>query len=300
MYKLLLLVSLLVSSISSAKIVIFTYSYNRPDFIEIQHKTFAAFLEDDYEFVVFDDSRDQAITDKIKSTCDALNIRHIKIPQEIHDRPYLERLPGENYNHPTVRNVNVVQYSLNELGFDHDDIVALLDSDLFLTRPFCIRDFMKGFGIGAARIHNGHISYLWHGLTFLDMPNLPNHRTLTFNCGKIDERPIDAGGYSYYYLKNNPEVPVRNILQYWHSANFACEDCRTHKWFICTHNTELLKSKHMSDPEIEFLQSAHNVEFYYNNTFLHYRGGTNWNNQDTEYHAKKTYALNRYLEKILP
>ena len=38
-----------------AKVLIYTYAYNRPDFIEIQHKTFQKFLKDDYEFVVFDD-----------------------------------------------------------------------------------------------------------------------------------------------------------------------------------------------------------------------------------------------------
>ena len=33
---------------SEEKILIFTYRYNRPDFIEIQHKTFKKFLKDDY------------------------------------------------------------------------------------------------------------------------------------------------------------------------------------------------------------------------------------------------------------
>ena len=37
------------------KILIITHNYNRPDFIEIQSATFKKFLQDDYEYVVFND-----------------------------------------------------------------------------------------------------------------------------------------------------------------------------------------------------------------------------------------------------
>ena len=55
--------------IYSEKVLIFTYSYNRPDFIEIQEKTFKKFLKDDYEFVVFNDARYPDMQAKIRNTC---------------------------------------------------------------------------------------------------------------------------------------------------------------------------------------------------------------------------------------
>ena len=41
------------------KVLIFTFAYNHPDFIELQHQLFQKFLKDEYEFVVFDDSKKQ-------------------------------------------------------------------------------------------------------------------------------------------------------------------------------------------------------------------------------------------------
>ena len=97
-----------------AHVLIFTHAYNRPDFIEIQHKIFQAFLEDDYEFVVFSDAPDENMARQIKQMCDKYNIECIRIPPEIHTRPYLPRWPGENNHAPAVRNVNAVMCDITK------------------------------------------------------------------------------------------------------------------------------------------------------------------------------------------
>lgn len=299
MSKLILSATLLLYTlVSSAKILIFTCTFNRPDFIEIQHKTLEAFLEDEYEFVVFDDSRDPRITAKMQDTCVNLSIRYVKVPQEIHDRPYFPREPGTDYNHPTIRNVNAVQYFLDTLGFDHDDIVVLLDSDIFLVKPFSIRECMRGYDMIGAQSGNGFVSYMWHVLTFLDMRTLPNRRTLTFNCGRINGNPVDGGGFSYYYLKDNPGIKYK-YSRHFYSDNLSCRECAAKPIPICTHNTEVLKKIGLTDPQIEFIQSAPHIEFHLDHTFMHYRCGSNWDHKNQEYHLQKTNALNRYLERIL-
>ena len=99
----LLMLSLTNHSIQS-KVLIITHSYNRPDFIELQQKTFAKFLKDEYEFVVFNDAESNPdMFKKIEDTCKRCGIRCIKIPQAIHDKPYLHRWPGESNNHSCVR-----------------------------------------------------------------------------------------------------------------------------------------------------------------------------------------------------
>src|ERR1700730_829964 len=143
-----------------AKVLIFTHSYNRPDFIEIQHKTFQKLLKDEYEFVVFNDAPEAPMEQNIRKVCNDCNIQCIRIPQEIHQRPYLMRLPGEYYNDPAVRNCNVVQYSLDVLGFAHDDILVIIDSDLFLVREFSFRDCLKDCDL--AGLKQG-VGYLWIG-----------------------------------------------------------------------------------------------------------------------------------------
>ena len=81
-----------------AKVLIFTYAYNRPEFIETQYKTFKKFLLDEYEYVVFNDAIEPVLKKKIELMCEKLQIRCILIPQEIHDRPYLKRHPLERFH----------------------------------------------------------------------------------------------------------------------------------------------------------------------------------------------------------
>jgi len=50
------------------KVLVLTCAFNRPDFIELQYKTFKAFLNDDYEFVVFNDANNRSTYLKIHAT----------------------------------------------------------------------------------------------------------------------------------------------------------------------------------------------------------------------------------------
>ena len=94
-------------------------TFSKLEAIEIQNKTFKKFLKDEYEFVVFNDARQKDLQSAIKKTCSKLGIRCVNIPQSIHNQPYLYRLPKEKLNAPAVRNANVVQYALNNLGFSY-------------------------------------------------------------------------------------------------------------------------------------------------------------------------------------
>ena len=74
----------------------------------MQHKTLEKFLLDDYELVVFNDARDPKANSEIIEICTTLNLRCFRVPQEVHDRPYLDRVNNPEfvagYNAPSVRN----------------------------------------------------------------------------------------------------------------------------------------------------------------------------------------------------
>ncbi|HDY88300.1 MAG TPA: hypothetical protein ENH82_09350 [bacterium] len=261
--------SLIVLQGFAADVLLFTYAYNRPDFIEIQYKTFKKFLKDDYEFIVFNDARDRGMEQRINNTCKQFGIRCIRIPQEIHERPYLKRWPGESKQAPAVRNCNVVMYSLNEVGFKHDGIVALFDSDLFLVRDFSISEYTKGYDLAGLPQPRPEITYLWIGLAFLDMRSMPNKTTIDFNCGRVGNQPVDAGGHTHYYLKNNPQLRVDFF-----DKNF-------------------MKGFHFIDGQ------TRSVNLEDGNVFLHYYAGTNWTNYAASYHNHKTIVLNQFIDRIL-
>jgi len=279
------------STYSSDKVLIITHSFNRPDFIKIHHKTFKAFMQDDYEFVVFNDARDKQIRKTIRTTCHDLHIRCIEIPQEIHDRPYLERFVGENYNNANARCANVVQYSLDILGFNHNGIVMIIDSDMFLIKPFSLNKFMQDCDLyGNIQYRANNVTYLWNGLVFMDMRTLPNKTTMNFNCGRVNNEPVDVGGQLHHYLIQNPTIRLK------YYSNTHLEDL--------PHNRTALKTMGYDKATIDFIietdpHDPYSMEFHAENHFLHYRAGGNWTNQPESYHRRRTRALENFLEVII-
>jgi len=277
-------------SLFAEKVLIITTAYNRPDFIDIQHKTFKKFLSDDYRFVVFNDASVENMQAMIENRCAQLGIECFNIPQTIHDLPYLEREPNKDYHNPSVRNCNAVQYALDTLGFRHDGIVAVVDSDLFLVKPFSFKKYLKGYQIAGLHQHGVkdgvQIPYLWIGIVFMDMASLKEKETLNFNCGKIADVPVDAGGFTHYYLKKHPDLKIKYFDQ-------------VHSSYIDSQNIPSLQQHGFDANQIAMLQAGlHDVEFFIQASWFHYRSGTNWNCQSQEYHDIKSRLMNDYIAKI--
>lgn len=270
-----------------AKVLVITHTFNRPDFIELQHKTFKKFLKDDYEFVVFNDAdRNPSMHNQITSMCNKLNLRCITIPQALHDKPYLYSPHGSNTN---SRCAIVVQYSLDILGFDHNDVVAIIDSDMFLIKPFSIKEFLGKYDIAGVDQVRGPVHYLWNGIVFFNMNTIPEKKSMNWNYGSVENQATDVGGYTYYYFKKHPEVRIKNIefLYMFH------EPAISH-----------LKQRDLDAHEIQFLrEDPYGAQFYLdlenNPAFLHYRAGSNWTGMPQDYHAKKTIILNNFLKNCL-
>lgn len=271
-----------------AKVLIITHHYNRPDFIKIQYETFKKFLKDEYEFVVFNDSdRNKDMSKKIQETCRSLNIKCITISQSLHDRPYQQRWPGETYNDPSVRHTNGIKYSLDILGFDFNGVVMLIDSDMFLVKNFSVEEFMHDLDIAALPQRNKHVNYIWPGLVFMNMNTMPNKKTINFNCGRAEDVGLDTGGHTYYYLKNNPELRIKYLGNYYSGSNELDPAILKEQYKIDDYGIKLL------------LQQPHDVEFLIDGHFFHYRCGSNWNNWGPQYIAHKTRLFEAYIKEVL-
>lgn len=266
-----------------AKVLIITHSYNRPDFIEIQSKTFQKFLKDEYEFVVFNDAPQEAMSQLITTTCANLNIPCIRIPQSIHTAPYLAREANDDFQNPAIRCANVVQYSLDVLGFDHDGVVMIIDADMFLIKPFSIQEYFIHYQLSGVPQKREHVNYIWNGLVFFNMNTLPDRDSIDFNCKKVEGVAVDVGGNVYFYLKKHPELKLSLIYNDY-----------INKWTS-------LSEPQMAHENIRYLfeLNPNNIEFLLDYSFLHYRSGTNWDFRSDEYHKTKTEILNEFIEKIL-
>ncbi len=288
---------------TAAQVLIITHNYNRPDFIELQDKAFKKFLKDDYRFVVFNDATNKDMRKQINDTCKKLNLECIRIPQEIHSRPYLPREPHESIN-TSMRHAHAVQYSLDVLGFDHNGIVFIIDADIVLIRPFSIEKYMKDKDI-ASRIFRPHNKayYCSPVLCILNMNNLPNKKTLNFNCGPINGTSGDTGAWSYYYLKNHPELNVVPVsVLYSHQLFLADRHINKAADLAISEDVKSSFYAHagFNNTEIKFLLNQPDTfEFYLDNNFLHYRGGSNHTKDSQQYHDRKFEIFSEFFNDIL-
>jgi hypothetical protein len=287
---------LLLASYVQAKVLIITHSYNRPDFIEIQAKLYKTFLKDEYEQIIFNDAPNDDMQQRIEQMCQQLGIRCFRVPQHLH-------VPGRNS--PGHRHMNGIAYSLEQIGYNHDGIVAIIDSDMFLLKPFSIEKYLDGHDIaGELQGRKNEIievRYLSPALVFMNMQTLPNRHTLSFEGGHIHDLDCDVGGHTYYYFKNNPSVKrlcfglIHIGAWKWHINCQACSN------MTCDSCSKLLHDRFASKAYVQFIQDCpDDIEFFLDDNFLHYRSGSNWNNKPAEYHIAKTNALNTLLAALAP
>jgi len=303
-----LFLSLLVSSqCVAAKVLIITHSYNRPDFIEMQSKMFKHFMLDEYEFVVFSDAKDEVMNEAIIDACKKSDVRCIRMPQELHKEPYLPRQPGDPLDRPNIRHANVVQYSMDILGFDHQGPVVVLDSDMFLVRPLSVVQELESENWDMISFLKGtdpDITHLCPAFMIFSMDKLPNKRTMNFNCGTVKGASVDSGGHTYYYLQSNPTLKIKGLHEIYSYRLFGTDR------FVPAHFIDkttpvneqiiILKELGFNEKEIAFLQKKpDSISFLSNHYFLHYRAGSNYDNQSKLYDQKKMALINEFFDDIL-
>lgn len=296
------------------KTVVFTTAFNRPDFIELQHRLFEKFLQDEYEFYVVSDANTPERQAAIKETCDNLNLTLIQVPQAIHDRPYLPRRPGDNHNNPNVRHCNSVQWAWDHCFSKHDGPVMVIDSDMFLIRPFSIEKTLEGrhfAGIywGTQDLDTGKpYSYLWLALILFNNPILPEKESICFNCGILPgtNAVCDSGGWTHFYI--NKFKDILNILpfSYLQGHEFFCPykyappELQNFDQLSDDEITQNLASRGFTENEIELaLKKPYTIELLGGNHFLHYRAGTNYENYSNDFLSEKDLILLDFFDTIL-
>ena len=285
--------------LSSPEVLIITSAYNRPDFIELQYKTFQKFLKESFSFVVFNDAPTDALRTQITNSCKNIGIKSITVPSSIHTKNFPKRYLGEPLTLET-RGIQSMQYALQEVGLHHDGIVMFVDSDIFLVKTFSVTEFLDKCHIAGLPLEKDTVRYMWSGLVLIDMLSAPQKNTLSFYPIRVEHTVLDAGGSTHYYLQNSQVrfKPIDNVLST--SMNICKKvSCKTND-MCCVHDRQLFETVGFDKNQIEFLsQCPRNIEFLCNNKFLHYRGGSNWDAKSVSYISKKTALVNAYIETLL-
>jgi glycosyltransferase involved in cell wall biosynthesis len=296
--KRIILLLLCITASAFAKIRILTFHYNEPEFIELQFLSFKQFMRDDFELIVFNDGNTPEREEGVRKMCEKHGIQCVRYEPEWHiAEPYNEQLkewanqfpswiPFKTHpvtiehiaKDPSIRHCHVIQHALNLFGYNHDDIVVILDGDVFAVRPLSLRELMKGNDIigsyrvtdsGSYQMGHGHTEYLWVTFIAFNPVNLPDKADFHFFPDLINGKMQDSGSHLYHYVNNHPEVSVKKYPVYWHwGKKGSRESWNTEglngweKHFLATLDKDLsvqfqLENRLLHFGESSFLQDGH-------------------------------------------
>jgi hypothetical protein len=260
---------------------IITIAINNIDFIEIQNYTLKKFMKGEYEFIVFNDAKnfpdytnegDINIRSKIELICNNLNIKCINIPNDNH----------KNNQSPSLRNSNSLNYILN-YQINNPDKYLLIDSDMFLIDFFDINKYENyDCAIVLQTRNNETLKYFWGSIYYFDILKMKNINLLNWNCSK----DCDTGGSMQEWLKlqEKDNIYFINGLS---SLNWDENDLPNN-----FKNNNLLIKFLINDP-----RNINNKFFceIFDDSFLHYRSGSNWRREGLDLHKILTKELKNIL-----
>lgn len=226
---------------------ILTFQYNRPDFVEYQYLGLSKFLKDDFELYVVNDAPNNALREAIQTVCNSYPIIHVDYSPDWHIENILNKeiqdkitTPRSNrwFNYPlingkvelsdvanqcSVRHAHLINYVMDKFGYGHDDIVVILDGDVFPLKPFSFREILAGHSFtGVDReVQNGStkVNFPWVACMILDPVKLPNFREMKFGFCLYDGILVDTGSQVLEYFEKFPQIPMRLLPRLFHREN---------------------------------------------------------------------------------
>lgn len=258
---------------------IYSFHTNRPEFIELQLRSFQNHLKEDFEFIVINNAvlANRFYYDHIKTRCRMLGIKTIDVPMDtatIESAPVSCR-PIFNAKCEYEDTGRACSYSLNwawqNVISKETEPVMIIHHDMFLMKDVRLTDYLADYELVYVPQNKcGVKEHIWEGIVLLRMNMLPEPETLNWWHGNVNgSERTDTGGHTSLYLTEHPELRIMHI-----NPNHI-ED----------------------DPSVDFHPSLFEwMQFIGDPIVLHYRIGSNWNGMSPDYHERKTAWLKRQLE----
>jgi hypothetical protein len=262
-------------------------------------------LKEPFEFIVFIDTPttpgpynlwDPELREKAIKVAGERANKVYQVPEVLHKNRGIQ-FPGtreKSKNNANTRAADTLQYAWNQEISKSDQPVLILDNDMFPIGDFSVTEKLGNapvagiFSQSPSRDLSRVIPWIWSGLLFLNVPKMKNKQLWSFNCGKIDGIPVDVSGQTYYWLESMKLLGIEPVwLSHFPSLTWTLPDSKT-----------------SIDPGlISFLnQDDRNRggKLYcelYDETFLHFRAGSNWKKESSEIvigrNTEFLHALNR-------
>ncbi len=251
-------------SLGEAKVNIFAHYFNQPEYVQYQYLFFKKNILDEFEFFVFEDSRDPETSQQIKNECEKYGVKYIQIPRSSFDMPSLPILDlYVNLYSPSFECAVATQYIYENYVIHSKEVCLILDNDIFLLSPFSIEKYLGEAAFSYKKEERGvfpnKIHYMLPNFLILNPSRMPEKERLNFNLGTILGHRTDSGGYTYFYLQDYQHLGTEFPAYYLFNTPSKLKDRFSAKCPLLF-NSEQWASHSFIGKEL----------------FLHIRMGSNW------------------------
>jgi hypothetical protein len=270
---------------------------NNLNYIEFQYKSLKKYFKGDYEYIVINDAKDIGdnsnfnqynMKEKIENKCNELGIKCINLPQHLHNNRNIlfPNTTEHNTDNPSARNAITIQYGFNMYCNIEDGYLIVIDSDMFFYNDFNINDIMDGYDIAGCKQckknEDNSVEYLWIALCIFNLKTCKNLNEFYWDCGKVHDINVDAGGQSYHYIqKYNPKI---NYLHWNHYENMMSYKNEELEPKVVDFLNEICKITHDNKCSKEVFKKLN---------LIHLRCGSNWDYKGISYHMKQYDLVNK-------
>lgn len=251
------------------QIKIYSFHFNRPDFIALQKKTLDCFVKEPHELVIVNNARDASSMQEIDKQAKILGLQCIRTSATAPSH-----LPG--LHHAQAMNETWLNHIQHEEGY-----AVFLDGDVVAIKDFNIHEYMENgkWIVAGPRQRRQQFYYLTPAFLILDLDQMPDKETVNWVGIHIDGVALDTGGGFYTYLRDHPNIKTKTK-----SMNFT--------WHITANNQNL----HTLPEEIRKDYRDEYVWEFFTDSFLHYCRSSNWDGMPHDYHIRKTSLINKFID----
>ena len=244
------------------KIKIFTFSFNRPDILQYQIDSLKKYIEDDFEFHVVYDTRDNEYLEEFSEICKK-------------NKVYFHHHISEPGNTPSFYNSDAIQWTYDKFAKsgDEDFIGMILDHDIFLIENLNVSQFMEGYDLSGLPQTRGNVEYIWAGLILFRKSSLENI-DFNFYPQTVDGQLLDSCGGTYELLRNKKIKFKPTDVVY----------------------PDDYQGINLRDPSNS--NGGYEMELHADQKFLHFRNACNWHNGMKVVDNHKTSILHSILKDL--
>jgi hypothetical protein len=118
------------------KVKIYTFADKVPSFIFWQYKSFKDHIQDDFEYIVMNNSSNPTLDFDIRNYCNSLAIQCIDVEKK-------------DFSHGCFACAAPIQDCIDRfISKDKDCISVIIDSDVFSMKDFNFNQYMEGYDLG--------------------------------------------------------------------------------------------------------------------------------------------------------